>query len=139
MDLPITVHPANLTEQYDILSEPRLLAMLHDSPTLEELPTYLAERTHNFYLVRYGVYRMILELYPRPSMPEVYEFHVAVPKDSIIASRVLVRTSIEWSLSSGIQALVTTCPEGKMANLVRKVGCKEIKRSKGIVTFLATK
>ena len=55
-----------------------------------------------------------------------FEVHIASPKESIFHSRVLVRAIIDWLFSMGVEKILTCCPEGKIANLARKTGLKEV-------------
>ena len=61
--------------------------------------------------------------------PRVYEFHIAAPKKDIGASRKLSLELMEWLFTHGAKKLVSNCPEGKIANLARKVGMRVYARN----------
>lgn len=57
----------------------------------------------------------------------VYEMHIACPKKSIIKSRELAIEALNFALSNGANVVITNCPEGKIANMARKIGMTETK------------
>ena len=65
----------------------------------------------------------------------VYEVHIASPKDSIPYCRVLTKAVLSWLFEHGASKIITSCPEGKIANLARKTGLTEIDSINGLVYF----
>jgi len=133
-----TVTTATLEESTAILSEPHLLTLLKSKPTLTQLPAYLAARAIPYNIIRYKSYKLLFEYKPRTT--GVYEIHIACPKASIVASRVLSIATIVWLFSNlpDSKALITSCPEGKIANMCRKVGGRELHRVGNTVHFIIT-
>jgi hypothetical protein len=134
----IHIKLASLQQCLDIMSEPHLLTALgiEDSSKLEG---YILSRQHPFYLAQTGKYRLLFQCWARDN--GIYSFHVACPKSSIRGSRTLVLAAMSWVLDTykqDLKALTTECPEGKMANLCRKLGAIEIKSFKDRVHFMVT-
>ena len=71
----------------------------------------------------------------------VYEFHLACPKASIIASRALILASLFWAFDrSGldIDVILSICTNGLVANTAKKVGAVEIVNVNGNTYFITT-
>lgn len=110
----------------EILAEPQLLAAINlTSPS--ELPAYLAESRFVYFLIEYGSYRMLFHYTHKEA--GLYEAHMACPKDSILASRALTLAGLLWVFSlQNIEAkgIITDCPKGKIANMLKKIGGKAV-------------
>ncbi len=141
----------NDTATYDsfavnLLSEDEALAIVRaDSKLLAKLghsePASLTGFTKPTYLIAYKEYSMLfqVELVKVGEAEGVYEFHVMCPTVSIRANRVLSLAAIKWIFTLGMpnaKALITNCPEGKIANQCRKFGAKEIKREADMIYFM---
>ena len=135
MNTSVSVSRASLEECFEIVREPRLLKAFPVPE--EELKDYLRDSGKEYYLVRAGDKKLLF--YSSHLGNNIYDFHVACPRGSIIYSRQMVVIALAWVFHSRkdyLRALTTDCPEGKMANLCRKVGAREIKSHKGRVHFL---
>lgn len=130
-----------------IASRDDCLAMLATPAILEsfglntstELPAYLDSYADTFYKLSYTKYRLIFTYFERSA--GVYEIHLACPQDSTRASRLLSLYIIYWMFrDSGLNpiALTTNCPEGKIANMLRKMGTTELKTINNLVYFTVT-
>lgn len=64
-----------------------------------------------------------------------YEVHIAAPKRSIIRCRALAIELMEWLFRLGASTIRTNCPEGKIANMARKLGMCETHRAGNTVYF----
>lgn len=131
---------ATMDECLDIMSEPRLLALL-PIPSITYLYKYIQDTEYPRYIVKYRQYSMLFVVWKVHEGASIYESHVACPKTSIVASRVLTLAAMNWVFKEsklGAEALITSCPEGKIANMCRKVGFKEIKKQGDLVYFMAS-
>jgi len=63
------------------------------------------------------------------------EVHIACKKDSIIKCRMLSKEVLKFLFSYGAERIISNGPEGKIANLARKIGMKEYKRDSENVYF----
>jgi len=130
-DTKITI--ATMTECLNILSEPRLLATL-PIYGITYLYKYIQDSKHPYYILRYKQYSMLFIVHEAHKEAGIYECHVACPADSIVASRVLTLSAMNWFFKEhapDAAGLITSCPEGKIANMCRKIGFKEVKRDSG--------
>jgi hypothetical protein len=131
---------AAMDECLDILSEPRLLSLL-PIEDISCLHKHIQDSEHPRYIVKYKQYTMLFVIWRVHAEAGIYEIHVACPKDSIIASRVLTLATMGWVFKDSnleAKALLTSCPEGKIANMCRKIGFKEIKKQDDLVYFIAS-
>lgn len=123
-DFNFNVRHATEEEFYSIIREPQLHA-----PILKELggrePIY---EKAICYLISIRAYRLLFTL--KEKQDGLWEVHIACPRDSIRASRVLILAGVKWiSLErKEIKGLITSCPEGKIANMCRKLGFTEIQK-----------
>lgn len=132
------ISKATREECIEILSERRLLTAL-GLITQKELPSYLDSSNDIYYQIRYKNYKLLFTFEVR--MKDVYELHVACPSDAIVASRVLCLLVITWLFQCSElypKAIITTCPEGKIANMVRKLGARQIDKRAGLLYFMMT-
>lgn len=119
-------------EFYSIVREPQLDARITKSRNGKKL-----KYTKGFYhLISYKDFRLIFSL--RGERKGVFEVHIACPKDSIRASRLLLMGALSWVLEKRkeVKVLVTSCPEGKIANMCRKLGFKQVKQEHGKLYFM---
>jgi hypothetical protein len=119
------VRLATLGEKEEILAD----AALSHLPNITTTP----------HIIIYNSFRMLFEFNLKAG--GIYEVHVACPKDSRQASRILALAMCAWLFKvgvSGITGLITSCPEGKIANMIRKIGGTEVKREGSTVYFMAT-
>lgn len=90
------------------------------------------------FLLSYKSYYTIFT-YEALTIPGLYEVHIACPTSSIRASRLLCLSIIDWVLKGEGRkgkGIVTSCPEGKIANLVRKLGFQEVGVLKDELVFI---
>lgn len=130
-----TVTLATSKDCLEILDEPRLLAVL-PVDTRADLIRFVTNHRPAFHTLRYKQYHLVF--WYRHIMADIYEVHVACPTDSIIACRVLLACMVEWVFKVGAPeciGLTTKCPEGKIANTLRKLGCIEFNKLGGSVYF----
>lgn len=135
--LAFKVTYATSEEANSILSEPQLFASL-PLDELIELPSYIAQLKIPLYIITFKSFRMLFKVFEVSN--GIHECHVACPKDSIIASRVLTLASMKWFFKEAYpeaKGLITSCPEGKIANMCRKIGFKEIRKEDDLVYFMA--
>lgn len=67
------------------------------------------------------------------------EIHIAQPREYIHSSRELCGKIINWLFDHGAQRVVTSAPEGKIANLARKVGMRKYKADSELIYFEVVK
>ena len=70
---------------------------------------------------------------------KIFEMHIACPKESIRASRLLSIGVMEWLFEEQeAKVLMTSCPEGKTANMIRKLGATEVREDPetGLLYFM---
>jgi len=133
---------ATMDECLDILSEPRLLAVL-PIEGITYLYKYIQDSEHPYYILKYKQYSMLFVVWKVNTNQEasIYECHVGCPRNSIVASRVLTLAAMNWFFKEAVPeaaGLITSCPEGKIANMCRKIGFKEVKKQDDLVYFLAS-
>lgn len=132
------VREATSDECLKILSEPQLLSTL-PIDSVSELPKYIRTHKHLFYISTFRSYKLIFFFFERDTCQDIYEIHIACPRNSIIASRALVLTAARWILKHGTigaKALITACPEGKIANMCRRLGGVELRREEDKIHFM---
>lgn len=136
-----TFTPASKEDILNIMKEPQLIKLWAPSGTLTELAGVVYKTHYNCHIVRYGRYKLLLEL--DDINPDLCGIHIACPKDSIVASRMLALACTAWALLVAYpthRVLTTSCPEGKIANMIRKVGAKQISPSGSkSIQFIATR
>lgn len=117
-------------EIHKILLEPQIFKHLPvDLPS--ELPNYIRIHKHIFYLASFNSYKLLFFFFEHLRLDDVYEIHIACPRDSIRASRVLATLAAKWIAKTGtigVKALITKCPKGKISNMCTKLGGKIIYR-----------
>lgn len=134
-----TVAEAATEEILKILLEPQLFKHLPVSLP-SGMSKYVRTHKHIFYLARFNQHKLLFFFFEHPRMNDVYEIHIACPKASIRASRVLATLAAKWIAKTGTigaKALITKCPIGKISNMCRKLGGKVIYQHKsGDVSIL---
>lgn len=120
------VTEASELESYNILAEKQLIKHLPIAG-VSELADYTAEHKHTFYLASFRGYSLLFFFFEHSSSKHggIYDLHIACPKNSIRASRVLAICTAKWIAKIGApdaQMLVTRCPEGSIANMCTKLG-----------------
>jgi len=131
------VNYATPEQSLDILSEPQLFAAL-PLDNLSELPGYISTRKIPLYIITFKSFKMLFKVFEVKE--GIHECHVACPKDSIRASRALTLASMQWFFKEAYpeaKGLITSCPEGKIANMCRKIGFKEVRKENDLVYFMA--
>lgn len=130
---------ADIEDCLEILAEPQLLAALHlTSP--DELPNHLATSNRVYYTIEYGKYKLVFCWFK--VAPYLYEAHIACPKASIVASRLLTLAALVWVFrlqSIDVRGIITSCPRGKMANMIRKIGGKLLSKDYDFLYFMFTR
>jgi hypothetical protein len=134
----LNIKTATHEECLDILSEPRLFNLLSIKPgvTLDE---FLKTTDVVFRILVYGKYKTLFRV--ECIGHGNYTFHLMCPAASIPQSRKMTILAIYWAFyvyKGCILALYCTCPQGKMANLARKVGATELKSKNGMARFRVT-
>ncbi len=66
---------------------------------------------------------------------DVCEVHIACKKDSILKCREMSKEVLDFLFSYKVNRVITNCPEGKIANLARKMGMTEYDRIDNKVYF----
>lgn len=131
---------ASQEEVLDILREKHLIALLAPkSRTLTELAGAIALRQPRYMLASYKQYHTLFRADDLGN--NLCDVHIACPKASKVASRILVLGLCAWLFKLSElrpKTLMTSCPEGKIANMLRKVGAVEVKTLNGKVYFAAT-
>ena len=115
----MSVRLAEELEAIEILSEPDTIRRTGKIPEHTVFQPWICE----------DVDSKMLFFFWSTGQPRVYEFHVAAPKKDIGASRKLSLELMEWLFTHGAKKLVSNCPEGKIANLARKVGMRVYARN----------
>lgn len=115
----MSVRLAEEWEAIEILSEPDTIRRTGKIPEHTVFQPWICE----------DVDSKMLFFFWSTGQPRVYEFHVAAPKKDIGASRKLSLELMEWLFTHGAKKLVSNCPEGKIANLARKVGMRVYARN----------
>jgi len=126
-DKTLAVRLAPIAEALEILSEPQIVARVGSAPI---------SLRHQPWIIDYAGARMLFIFWPLGSVPNVYHVHIACPLQSIRACRILAKGVDEWLFSIGAEVLVTSCPEGKIANMARKLGWTEIGVKCSLVHFI---
>lgn len=132
------VRLATVNEVVDIISEPRLLSAVN-LKSVDEIADYFHKSEDKFYLIEFKQNSLLFKF--KEVCLGVFEFHVACPERSRTASRLLAYSAMKWIyLKEGhyVKYFYTNCPEGKIANFIRKFGAKEIKRTGDVIHFMAT-
>lgn len=122
----------------EVLSEPRLTKILPIGPG-ESLPAYIDRRLLKYKKVSAGKYSLLLQV--RDLGGGIYDIHIACPANSIRASRALSLIAVQWTFKeyeSSLKVLTTNCPEGKIANMCRKLGATVLRAVSGQVYFITT-
>lgn len=139
MTSKVDIRLATSSEGVAILSEPQLVAALPPLARIDLL-RYVTDTVPDHYVAKQGKHSCIFRFWPKHN--GMYEFHIACPKASIPASRVLAKAIMLWvfvHLGDECKGLITNCPEGKIANFCRKLGGKQILKKKGTVYFVINK
>jgi hypothetical protein len=136
--MKVSIHKAYFNTCLAILSEPQLRKVLPIEEGLS-LEDYICWQAPTLYVARAGNYKL---LFHYSSLGEgVWDIHIGCPKDSIRASRKLSLAAMQYVAhknESCFRALTTNCPEGKIANMCRKLGATEIKTLNSRVYFMVT-
>lgn len=113
-----TVRVATRIEASLILSEPQIASKLAKSVS------QILASGKVYWLLEYSNYQLLVSL-TSTEEEGVVDAHIACPKSSILASRILTLLAMEWiarTVDASTKELITTVPNTKMANFARKVG-----------------
>lgn len=126
-----SIHSATPEEYHSIVTEPNII-----NPIKEANQGLTPDYEDNSYIIKYREYRLLFTIFEKH--PGVYEIHIACPRNSIIASRALALAIMTWveSKYSNTKAIITNCPEGKIANMVRKLGFIQIDKEEDKLHFI---
>lgn len=117
------IRPASKEEIVTILSEHQIATKL-SRPVLECVVS-----GQNYTLIVFRGYRLLVSYTSVGKKSDgVISVHIACPRDSIRASRVLANIGIGWLMTDrNIMAkkLVTAAPKGKIANFLLRLGFKK--------------
>lgn len=109
------------------------IRILNEPETIERLGIVTEDLKVQPWIAEQGEHKMMFVFWlVRDS---VYEVHIASPKKSVIKSRGLAREVIEFAFNAGARKVITNCPEGKIANMARKLGMVEFKREQDKIWF----
>lgn len=126
-----TIRRATDREVEKIVSDPTLIKKLGSE----------VDYTANYWLCMYLDYVLLFKFWQVEE--GMYEVHIAVPRASIVASRALILGGLNWLFSVGApdcDLLQTTCPLGKISNMLRKLGWTNVTAvGTELQTFLFTK
>jgi len=120
----VTIGPATIEDFNEVFLDTALHARI-----IEGLHGYSPEFNSSYMLISYGKYKQ-LGTY-RVLGNGFCEVHIACPKDSVLASRLLTFAAMRWLLEikyPELQGLVTTCPDSMVMvrNALYKLGFKKI-------------
>ena len=125
-DKSIKIRLAPTAEALEILSEPQIVERIgHATKHLNKQP-WIAERAG----------AKLLFVFHQLSKAGIYEMHIACPLASIRASRILASAAMDWLYHMGADVIVTSCPEGKIANMARKLEFVELTRTPELIYFM---
>lgn len=113
----VAVHKATPSEYNHYITAPNIAQAIRES-NAGITPEYEEES----YVSSFGKYSLLFTL--AKAGKGLYETHIACPTDSIRASRLLVLGGMQWLASihdTDTRGIFTTCPEGKIANFVRRL------------------
>lgn len=132
------VRLATLEEVCIILREPRLLSAVNLT-SASDIPEYFHSLKYSLYLAKHKEDSLLFMF--KEICLGVFEVHIACPERSKLKSRLLAYVALKWIyLRDGhyVKYFYTSCPEGKIANFIRKFGATQIKRTGDTVHFMAT-
>lgn len=66
---------------------------------------------------------------------ETCEVHIACKKDSILKCREMSKEVLDFLFGYRVNRVITNCPEGKIANMAKKMGMTEYKKIDKTVYF----
>lgn len=95
---------------------------------------------HTPYVIKLDPYIMLFNLWEVKG--GLYQIHIICPRAHTKGSRALALAAMTWAFSReelGVKALLTMCPEGKIANMVRKLGFRKIKQLEDQCYFIINK
>ncbi len=116
------IRKAHLDEIISILSEHQIASKL-SKPVLDCLGS-----EHNYTLIVYKGYRLLVSYkHVGKKADGLVEVHIACPRDSIVASRVLAMIGMKWLVEdagAAAKQLITYAPLGKIGNFLLRIGFK---------------
>lgn len=124
-----TIHEATISESATILNEPQILANLRLKDS-----TSITGEGHTYYIISYKEYKAMFSFWETEKTPGLYEVHTAIPKNSLRACRLLILAAMDWGFREGcpgVKAYISSAPEGKIANFLRKLGFRELNAKAG--------
>jgi len=124
---------ATQSESVEILSQPRVVARTKLEPHYVAYQPWMCMPDD-------GPERMMFVFWALED-EGVYEVHIAAKQDreSLLLSRRMALYITEWLFAHGASKLVTNCPEGRIANMARKIGYTEAGREGETVFFEVSK
>lgn len=118
------IRPAHRDEIISILSEHQIATKL-DRPVLDCL-----NPSASHILICLNNYKLLVSLKLIGEKSDgAYEVHIACPRASIKASRVLVMLGLRWIVTDNnflAKKLITQAPKGKILNFCLKLGFKQV-------------
>ena len=133
----VTISPATIEDFNEVFLDTTLHARV-----TEGMHGHSPEFSSNFILMSYGKYKQ-LGTY-RVLGNGFCEVHIACPKDSVRASRLLAFATMRWLLEikyPELQGLVTTCPDSMVMvrNALYKLGFKKLTfEGSSVYLYIAT-
>jgi len=112
-------------------SKEEILSILCESQIASKLARPVLEclgEENSYIIIIYDQYRMLASV-QRTNTKGTYEVHIACPRDSIRASRLLAYIGMKWIIADpNIKAkvLITTAPLGKISNFLKKLKFKQL-------------
>lgn len=119
-----------------LASEAEALEIVSEPATVQRINKVPEHMTRQPWIIEDDGRRMMFVFWW--DSPGVYEAHIAMPKRDVIASRWLTYNLLWWLFDHGADRIITSCPEGKIANLARKLGMQETGRDDHHIHFEVT-
>ena len=122
----VLIRLATEDEAISILSEEKTVRRINKVPEHVVYQPWMAEQEGH---------RMLFFFWSTHGL--VFDVHIASPECSIIKCRSLAKEIMDWVFSMGATKITTNCPEGKIANMARKMGMTAYKTEGDIIHFEA--
>lgn len=116
---------ASMAEAVEILSDKNITQRINYQGDAFTVQPWVVEKNHH---------KLLFVFWPQ-DVYDNYEMHIACPKASILKSRELTRVALNWLREKGVKSIATYCPEGKIANMARKLHFTELGKEGDTVFF----
>jgi len=122
--------------QVRLASEAEALEIVSEPATVQRIEKVPEHMTRQPWIIEDAGRRMMFVFWWMGD--GLYEAHIAMPRRDVIASRWLTYCMLRWLFGNGARRIITNCPEGKIANLARKLGMRETARHDTTIYFEVT-